>query len=165
MRIDAMTATSATAVNNRDGVRVMEIDGVDKSCNQTAPMSVYTRAIVGRFDGYGSLVTALTAARNISRGAERPAVVVERRAEGGYDVREAVWRYFWGANRPPSDRAPFRHFRFEDGSFSQYTALQGGRRVEVTARQYLRAFDGITRWLVDGNQVFEVTHQGGSGRG
>jgi hypothetical protein len=148
------------ATANRHGVPVMTIDGVDKLANETAPMTVFTRANVGRFNGYGNLVTALSAARNLSRGADRSAVVVERNATGMYEVREAVWRYLWGRNEPPRDRAPYRHFHFEDGTFSEYTAWLGGRKVEVTARDYMRAYDGITRWLVDGSRVVEVTNTG-----
>lgn len=139
----------------RHGVPVMTIAGVDKGIGEVAPMRVFTRAVVGRPVGYGSLAMALTAARNISRGEQRDAVVVERRNDGMYDVREAVWQL---ANaQPGNSRAPFRHFRFEDGSFSQYTAWQDGRRIEVLAGGELHSFDPITRWLVDGSRLFEVT--------
>lgn len=148
----------------RDGVPVATVNGVDRKRNETAPMTVFSRATVGRFDGYGSLPAALAAARNISRGAERPAVVVQRTETGSYQVLEAVWRYLWGRQDPPADRAPYRHFHFEDGSFSEYTAWLGGRKIEVTAQDWYRSYDGATRWLVDGRRVLEVTSQGGSGR-
>lgn len=145
---------------SRQGVPVMTIDGVDKALGETAPMRVFTRANVGRFTGYGSLSTALSAARNLSRGADRSALVVQKGSSGVYEVREAVWQYFWGRNDPPADRAPFRHFHFEDGTFSQYTATLGGRRVEVNVRDTMRSYDGVTRWLVDGSRLFEVTDAG-----
>lgn len=147
-------------ITARQGTPVMTIDGVDKAVHQTAPMRVFTRANVGRFDGYASLATALSAARNLSRGADRSAVVVEKATTGVYEVREAVWQYFWGRNDPPRYRAPFRHFHFEDGTFSQYTAQHGDRRVEVTAGRWMTSYDGITRWLVDGSRVIEVAHTG-----
>lgn len=162
MQIAAVPGIDAAAY--RQGVPVMTVSGVDRSRNEDAPMRVYTRANVGRFNGYGSLTSALIAARNISRGADRSAVVVERSDTGAYQVREAVWRYLWGRQNPPQDRAPYRHFHFEDGSFSQYTAWRDGRRIEVTARDHYRSDDGITRWLVDGSRVLEVTAQGGDGR-
>lgn len=149
---------------NHDGVPVATVNGVDRSTKHAAPMTVFTRATVGRFDGYGSLPAALAAARNLSRGAERSAVVVQRTDTGAYQVLEAVWRYLWGRQDPPADRAPYRHFHFEDGSFSDYTARLGGRKIEVAAQDWYRSWDGATRWLVDGSRVLEVTSQGGSGR-
>lgn len=159
----ATPASSAQAQSaaGRDGVPVMQIDGSDLARNETAPMRVFMRAHLGRSSGYGSLQTALSAARNISRGDARPAVIVQRGGTGAYEVREAVWQYFWGRNNPPLDRAPFRHFRFEDGSLSQYTAHLSGRRIAVTAKNWGRSYDGITRWLVDGSKVAEFTRAGG----
>ena len=168
MQIAAAVTSGATpggvgASSYRDGVPVATVNGVDRRTKQTAPMTVLTRSNVGRFDGYGSLPAALAAARNISRGEDRSAVVVERTDTGSYQVREAVWRYLWGRNSKP-DSAPYRHFHFEDGSFSEYTAWLGGRKIEVTAQDYYRSYDGATRWLVDGSRVLEVTNQGGNGR-
>jgi hypothetical protein len=160
----AAVPTTADVRGYRNGVPVATVNGVDRNRNETAPMTIFTRANVGRFDGYGSLPAALAAARNLSRGAERTAVVVERTDTGAYQVREAVWRYLWGRQDPPNDRAPYRHFHFEDGSFSAYTAWLGGRKIEVSAQDYYRSYDGAVRWLVDGSRVLEVTAQGGSGR-
>lgn len=148
----------------REGVPVITVAGVDRARNEAAPMTVYARQNIGRDEGYGSLPSALAAARNLSRGTERAAVVVERGSSGAYQVREAVWRYLHGRNQPPADRAPFRHFHFEDGTFSAYTAWLAGRKIEVTAQDYYRAYDGVTRWLVDGRRVLEVTPEGGTGR-
>jgi hypothetical protein len=162
MQIAAVPAVGTTGY--RDGVPVATVNGIDRKRHETAPMTVFSRANVGRFDGYGSLPAALAAARNLSRGAERSAVLVQRTDTGSYQVLEAVWRYLWGRQDPPTDRAPYRHFHFEDGTFSDYTAWSAGRRIEVTAQDYYRSYDGVTRWLVDGSRVLEVTHQGGSGR-
>lgn len=156
----APTATTARTTGSA-GIPVMQIDGADRLRGSSAPMRVFARDNVGRFSGYGSLHTALSAARNLSRGAERSAVVVQQRAGGGYEVLDAVWQYLWGQNNPPSDRAPFRHFHFEDGSLSQYTAWKSGEKIEVTAGNSGRSYDGITRWLVDGSIVAEVDHDGG----
>ena len=139
----------------RQGVPVMTIDGIDRVRNERAPMRVFTRETVGRFTGYGSLSTALSAARNLSRGADRSAVVVQKAATGVYEVREAVWQF-----AEPAERAPLRHFHFEDGTFSQYTAHLAGRRVEVVARDWMTSYDAATRWLVDGSRVVEVTQAG-----
>ena len=163
MQIAAVPSTNAVA-GYRNGVPVATVNGVDRDRNETAPMTVFSRANVGRFDGYASLPAALAAARNLSRGPERSAVVVQRTETGSYQVLEAVWRYLWGRQDPPTDRAPYRHFHFEDGSFSDYTAWLAGRKIEVAAQDYYRSYDGATRWLVDGRRVLEVTSQGGSGR-
>lgn len=142
------------------GRPVLVINGVDKARNETAPMRVFARQSVGRYDGYGSLQTALSAARNISRGADRAAVLVERLDQGTYQVFDAVWQYFWSGGGS-SREIPMRHFRFEDGTLSQYTLRRNGERVEVTAKNYANSYDGETRWLVDGSRVAEVTHAGG----
>ncbi len=159
MQIAATSSQLSTSA--RVGVPVMQVEGVDRARNETAPMRIFTRKNVGRFDGYGSLNSALAAARMLSRGDDRSAVVVQKGATGAYEVREAVWQYFWGRNNPPLDRAPMRHFHFEDGSLSQYTAHLGGRRIEVTAKNWGRSYDGVTRWLVDGRRVAEMTNAGG----
>ena len=121
------------------GNPVMAIAGVDKGLGTTTSMRVLTRAEVGRFSGYGSLATAVSAAGNLSRGADRPAVVVGRRSDGMYEVREAVWQHAAGRNSPPDFRAPFRHFHFEDGSFSQYTARINGRTALIAVGDSLRS--------------------------
>jgi hypothetical protein len=161
--MEIAAARYAGADGYRLGVPVATISGIDRRHKEAAPMTVLTRATVGRFDGYGSLPAALSAARNLSRGADRSAVVVERTDTGAYQVREAVWRYLWGRNDPPNS-APYRHFHFEDGTFSQYTARLGDKRIEVTARDWYRSWDGATRWLVDGARVLEITNEGGNGR-
>jgi hypothetical protein len=163
MQIAAVPTTNS-AHGYQQGVPVATVNGIDRERNETAPMTVFSRANVGRFDGYGSLPSALAAARNLSRGDKRPAVVVQRTDTGSYQVMEAVWRYLWGRQNPPTDRAPYRHFHFEDGSMSAYTAWLSGRKIEVEAQEYYRSYDGETRWLVDGSRVLEVTSQGGSGR-
>jgi hypothetical protein len=157
MQIATTQTSQATAAHGRP---VLTIDGVDKASNQSAPMRVFARESLGRYNGYGSLQTALSAARNLSRGGERPAVVVERLAQGEYQVFDAVWQYFWAVGGP-SREMPMRHFRFEDGTASQYTAWRGDSRVEVTAKNYSRSYDGVTRWLVDGSRVAEITSAGG----
>lgn len=159
----AAVPTSMGAVR-KEGVPVVTVDGIDRISNGAAPMTVYARENVGRTDGYGSLNSALSAARNLSRGADRSAVVVEKTTTGAYQVREAVWRLAQRPDLTPADRIPYRHFDFEDGTFSSYTAWLGGQKVQVAAKDYYRAYDGITRWLVDGSRVLEVTPQGGTGR-
>jgi hypothetical protein len=161
MQISTMNAAAPISAAGTDGVPVMRIDGADRLRGTSAPMRVFTRENVGRFSGYGSLNTALSAARNLSRGSDRSAVVVQQRHGGGYEVLDAVWQYLHGTNNPPSDRAPFRHFHFEDGSLSQYTAWQAGEKIEVRAENSGRSYDGVTRWLVDGSRVAEVDHVGG----
>lgn len=159
-----MPLTQVPSATNagRTGVQVMQIDGFDRARGEAAPMRVWMREQIGRFTGYGSLNTALTAARNLSRGAERAAVVVQQRDSGGYEVREAVWQYHHVNGRPAVDRAPFRHFHFEDGSLSRYTAWRADEKIEVTAQNFGRSTDGITRWLVDGSRVAELDAAGGS---
>lgn len=138
------------------GMPAMTIGGVDAATNASAPMRVFTRQVVGRFDGYGSLATAISAARTLSRGTDRPALVVDRRDDGIYEIRDTVWQYLPGAIAGPGDRAPARHFHFEDGSFSQYTAWDAGRRVQVVVTGDIRSVDDEVRWLVDGARLFEV---------
>ena len=160
MQIVAMNTIGPARSTTGQGVPVITIDGRDRLSNQTAPMRVFTRANVGRHEGYGSITSALSAARNLSRGAERSAVVVQRTGTGNYEVRDAVWQLLRGVGALEQDRAPFRHFHFEDGSFSAYTAWTSGRRIEVEAQGSMRAYDGAARWLVDGSRVFEVTNAG-----
>ncbi len=148
------------ATNTGQGVPVMTIDGRDRLSSQPAPMRVFTRANVGRHEGYGSISSALSAARNLSRGADRSAVVVQRTGTGHYEVRDAVWQLLQGVGALTADRVPFRHFHFEDGTFSRYTAAVSGRKVDVEAGDFMRAYDGVTRWLVDGSRVVEVTNDG-----
>lgn len=157
MQISITQTSHASAAHGRP---VLTIDGVDRASNQTAPMRVFAREPLGRYTGYGSLQTALSAARNLSRGDERPAVIVERVAQGEYQVFDAVWQYFWAPGAPTREM-PMRHFRFEDGTPSQYTARRGNTRIEVTPTNYALSYDGITRWLVDGSRVAEVTQTGG----
>src|SRR4051812_7227982 len=118
MRIDGTRPAVAD-----QGVPVITVDATQKGAAIAAPMRVFMRDIVGRSQGYGSLATALSAARNLSRGAERSALVVERGTNGVYQVRDAVWQYLNGRNQPPAFKAPFRHFEFEDGSFSTYSCV------------------------------------------
>lgn len=153
------TSTATIDIAARYGRPVLTIDGVDRVGGETAPMRVFAREPLGRHTGYGSLQTALSAARNISRGADRSAVVVER-VEGSYQVFDAVWQYFRGAGAP-NRQMPMRHFHFEDGTPSQYTAWRGGQRIEVTTRNHAVSYDGTTRWLVDGSRVAEVDKSGG----
>jgi hypothetical protein len=163
MRIEGLRAAAAAAASADQGVPVITIDGTQKGASTLAPMRVFMRDIVGRTQGYGSLATALSAARNLSRGAERDALVVERGTNGVYQVHDAVWQYLNGRNQPPSYRAPFRHFAFEDGTFSAYSCVDNGQKIEVEPTGLLRAYDGITRWLVDGSRVLEATPEGGTG--
>jgi hypothetical protein len=142
------------------GRPVIQVDGVDRARGETAPMRVFARGPVGRHTGYGSLHAALSAARNLSRGSDRPALVVERDTQGAYRVLDAVWQYLW-APGVPSRATPMRHFHFEDGTPSQYTAWKGDQRIVVEARNHARSWDGLTRWLVDGSRVSEVTASGG----
>ncbi|MCW2928422.1 MAG: hypothetical protein JWM86_2390 [Thermoleophilia bacterium] len=166
MKITAAAAMpAATTMGTTPGMPVLTVAGVDKDRGAAAPMTVFTRESVGRFDGYGSLTAALTAARNLSRGAERDALVVQRTATGAYEVRDAVWRYADATSLGPDAKAPFRHFAFEDGSFSAYTMWRTpAERVEVVAKDYYQSNDAITRWLVDGSRILEVTPEGGTGR-
>ena len=161
MQLSATNAIAPATTWAGRGRPVMTISGVDRARNETAPMRVFARGPLGRYDGYGSLRTALSAAHNLSRGSDRSAVVVERTDTGAYQVFDAVWQYFWGRNGGDGNRAPMRHFHFEDGTPSQYTAWQAGRRIQVEAQNYARSYDGITRWLVDGRQIAEITNAGG----
>ncbi len=149
-----------TGIAGHQGVPVITIDGRDRLSNATASMRVFTRDNVGRHEGYGSISSALSAARNLSRGADRSAVVVQRTLTGNYEVRDAVWQLLQGVGALAADRVPFRHFHFEDGSFSTYTAVVADRKVDVQASDSMRAYDGVTRWLVDGSRVVEVTSTG-----
>jgi hypothetical protein len=162
MRIDGVQASHAATTTNA-GVPVITIDGTQKGASTAAPMRVFMQDIVGRTQGYGSLATALSAARNISRGTERTALVVERGSNGVYQVHDAVWQFLNGRNQPPSFKAPFRHFEFEDGTFSSYTCVDNGQKIEVEPTGLLRSYDGITRWLVDGSRILEATPEGGTG--
>lgn len=147
-------------IQQHQGVPVITIDGRDRFSNESASMRVFTRANVGRHEGYGSISSALSAARNLSRGETRSAVVVQRTGTGNYEVREAVWQLLQGVAALAADRVPFRHFHFEDGTFSSYTAVVGDRKFDVRASDAMRAYDGVTRWLVDGSRVVEVTSTG-----
>jgi hypothetical protein len=71
-----------------------------------------------------------------------------------------VWQLLQGVGALALDRVPFRHFHFEDGTFSAYTAVVSDRRLDVQASDAMRAYDGVTRWLVDGSRVVEVTATG-----
>jgi hypothetical protein len=149
-----------TGIAGHQGVPVITIDGRDRLSDDATPMRVFTRENVGRHEGYGSISSALAAARNLSRGADRSAVVVQRPSTGNYEVRDAVWQLLLGVDTLAADRLPFRHFHFEDGTFSSYTAIVADRKVQVQASGSMRAYDGVTRWLVDGSRVVEVTSTG-----
>jgi hypothetical protein len=139
---------------------VLSVHAIDRDRGAPEPLRVFARDAVGRHTGYGSLNTALSAARNISRGADRSAVVVER-LEGVYQVFDAVWQVQWG-HGVPSRNAPMRHFHFEDGTPSRYTAWRDGAKVDIVAQNRADSLDDATRWLVDGSRVAEIGSDGGT---
>jgi hypothetical protein len=143
----------------RCGTPFSTIAAVDRltSSGQAVAMQVYTRASIGRFDGYGSVNSALSAARNMSRGAQRDAVAIVRRMDGRFDVREAVWRILNDGASAAGDKLPYRHFAFEDGTLSQYTGWIGGRRIEVEApRLWSRSATMSAVAIVDGARLLRV---------
>ncbi|MCW2956556.1 MAG: hypothetical protein JWO69_1425, partial [Thermoleophilia bacterium] len=134
MRIAPATPIAAGLAPVMNGFRTFAtMQGVERITGATAPMQVYSRALVGRLAGYASISTALRAASTLSRGEEKAAVTVIRRDDGRYDINEAVWRYGLAKLDAPGERAPYRTFHFEDGTPSAYTAWSEGRKLEIRA--------------------------------
>jgi len=153
----APNSNVAAIASTQPGVPVAVLAGVDRLAGSAAPMQVFSRAVLGRFDGYSSLATAVNAAKRLSKGDDKAAVSITRGATGMYEVREAVWQLLGGRNIPPSERAYTRSFHFEDGTFSRYTAVQAGRPVDVMVTGVLSSVTGNPVILVDGARVIEAT--------
>lgn len=137
------------------GAPVATLAAVDRGTGASTPMAVYARDMVGRFDGYSSLATALTAAKRLSKGEDHAALAIVRGTTGMYEVREAVWQLLGARTSLPGDRAQARQFHFEDGTFSAYSAVVAGRRFDVSVLGTISSVTGAPVALVDGGRVLE----------
>lgn len=156
MQIAPNSSTVIAPLRTRPGVPVAVLAGADRATGSAAPMQVFTRGMVGRYDGYSSLATAVNAATRLSRGSDKAAVAITRGATGMYEVREAVWQLLGGRYAPPSERAYTRTFHFEDGTFSKYSAVRAGQPLDVVVDGTLASVTGSPVILVDGARVIEA---------